>query len=135
MILVDSNVILDIVTYDRVWAEWSLAALDSALASGNTVLNDIAFAELSVRYERIEDLETLLSEMGVGFLNVPKPALFLAGRIFGRYRQAGGTRQSILPDFFIGAHAAVTGMPLLTRDVRRYRSYFPTVVLIAPNPA
>ncbi|GLQ55221.1 type II toxin-antitoxin system VapC family toxin [Devosia nitrariae] len=133
MILVDSNVVLDLVTRDPVWAEWSLAALEDVLAAGPAAINEIAFAELSVRYSQIEELESVLEGIGLRFSNIPKPALFLAGRVFGRYRSAGGKRESILPDFFIGAHAAVAGAPLLTRDVRRYKTYYPTLELIAPG--
>jgi predicted nucleic acid-binding protein len=132
MILVDSNVVLDVLTGDPVWAEWSLGQLDAAFIAGRVGLSDIAFAELSVRYRKIEQLDNVLSDIGISFKRMPKEALFLAGRVFGQYRAAGGTRESILPDFLIGAHAAVLDVPLLTRDVRRYRTYFPTVGLIAP---
>lgn len=132
MILVDTNVLLDVVTDDPVWANWSIQQLDAASLKGGLAINDIVYAELSVRFERIEDVEEALEESGVVIAPIPREALFLAAKIFQRYRAAGGARQSVLPDFFIGAHAAIAGLPLLTRDARRYRTYFPSLCLIAP---
>lgn len=133
MTLVDTNVLLDLVTNDADWAEWSIARLEEAALEGSLVINDGIYAELSVRYDRIEDLDAMLAEAQIEIAPMPREALFLAGKVFQRYRSAGGTKTAVLPDFFIGAHAAVTGAVLLTRDDRRYRAYFPTVRLIDPR--
>ena len=135
MTLVDSNVVLDVVTRDPRWLSWSLAHLETAGAQGELVINDIVYAEISIGYERVEEVDDLVSAMALKYASIPQPALFLAGKVFKRYRAAGGIRSSVLPDLFIGAHAAVLGIPLLTRDPRRYRTYFPTVLLIAPEPS
>lgn len=134
MTLVDTNVLLDLVTDDPVWADWSLAQLEAASLQGPLLINDVIYAELSVRYDRIEDLERFLDAAGIAIAAMPRAALFLAAKVFVRYRKAGGARSAVLPDFFIGAHAAVDKLPLLTRDVGRYRTYFPSVHLIAPDP-
>ncbi len=133
MTLVDTNVLLDLVTNDPVWADWSIRQLDHAADKGPLIISDVVYAELSVGFERIEDLDDLLDEAGIEMGEIPREALFLAGKAFRRYRAAGGARSGVLPDFFIGAHAAVLGLPLLTRDAKRYRSYFPSVVLMAPE--
>ena len=133
MTLVDTNVLLDLVTNDPVWADWSIRQLDHAADKGLLIISDVVYAELSVGFERIEDLDDLLDEAGIEMGEIPREALFLAGKAFRRYRAAGGARSGVLPDFFIGAHAAVLGLPLLTRDAKRYRSYFPSVVLMAPE--
>lgn len=133
MTLVDTNVLLDVLTSDPDWAEWSLAALDAAALQGPLLINDVIYAELSVRFDRITALEAFLDDTGLELAPTPRPALFLAGKAFVRYRKVGGTRTGVLSDFFIGAHAAATGIPLLTRDVRRYRTYFPKVELISPS--
>ncbi len=132
--LVDSNVLLDLVTDDPVWAAWSVQQLDAASLRGPLLINDILYAEVSIRFARIEDLELLLAEGSFTMAPLPRSALFLAGKVFQRYRTAGGTRTGVLPDFFIGAHAAVAGLPLLTRDVQRYLTYYPSVTLITPQP-
>ena len=132
MTLVDTNVLLDLVTADPKWADWSIAALETASLRGPLFINDVVYAELSIRYERIELLDEFVAKAGLEMLDLPRPALFLAGKAFSQYRRAGGTRSGVLPDFFIGAHAAVARLPLLTRDEGRYRTYFPTVQLIAP---
>jgi predicted nucleic acid-binding protein len=133
LVLVDTNVLLDLVTNDRDWAEWSLARLEEAALAGPVLINDIVYAETSIRYERIEDLDAMLSEAMIDIAPTPRSALFLAGKAFQRYQRAGGPRTGVLPDFFIGAHAAVEGWPLLTRDAGRYRKYFPKLALIAPS--
>ncbi|PWC63071.1 DNA-binding protein [Azospirillum sp. TSH7] len=133
MTLVDTNVLLDLVTNDPVWADWSIRQLDDAAVKGPLIINDVVYAELSVGFDRIEDLDDLLDEAGIAMEELPREALFLAGKAYRRYRTAGGARSGVLPDFFIGAHAAVLGLPLLTRDAKRYRSYFPSVVLMAPE--
>lgn len=132
MILVDTNVLLDLVTDDPDWLEWSLARLEEAALAGPVLINDVVYAEISIRYERIEHLDTMLADAMIEIAPTPRPALFLAGKAFQHYRAAGGVRTGVLPDFFIGAHAAVEGWPLLTRDARRYRTYFPKLTLIAP---
>ena len=133
MTLVDTNILLDLVTDDPTWADWSIRQLDAAAVNGPLVINSVVYAELSVRFERIENLDEVLTEAGITMEEIPRAALFLAGKVFRRYRAAGGNRTGVLPDFFIGAHAAVTKLPLLTRDIQRYRTYFPTVNLIAPQ--
>jgi predicted nucleic acid-binding protein len=130
--LVDSNVLLDLVTDDPNWSEWSLAQLEQAALAGPIFINDVVYAETSIRYDRMEALDMMLAETMIEIASMPRSALFLAGKAFRRYRAAGGTRTGVLPDFFIGAHAAVEGWPLLTRDAGRYRSYFPRLTLIAP---
>lgn len=134
MTLVDTNVLLDLVTNDAVWADWSIAQLEVASLTGPLLINDVIYSELSVRYERIEELDAFIEEAGLELIALPRAALFLAGKVFTQYRRAGGSRTGVLPDFFIGAHAAIQKLPLLTRDVGRYRSYFPTVELITPDP-
>jgi hypothetical protein len=125
-------VLLDLVTDDPDWADWSIKALDAAAIRGPLLINDIVYAELSVRFDTIEALETLISDAALTFVVMPRAALFLAGKAFQKYRAAGGARTGVLPDFFIGAHAVVADWPLLTRDVARYRTYFPKLRLIIP---
>jgi hypothetical protein len=133
MTLVDTNVLLDIFTNDPTWADWSAKQLDMAALHGRLVINGVVYAELSVRFQTVETLDTVLADAGIVMENVPRGALFLAVKAFQRYRAAGGSRTGVLPDFFIGAHAAIAKRPLLTRDVRRYRTSFPSVTLIAPE--
>jgi predicted nucleic acid-binding protein len=131
--VVDTNVLLDLVTDDPKWADWSVAQLEAASLNGPLLINDAVYAELAVRYDRIEDLEAFIDEAGLQIAPMPRDALFLAGKVFTQYRRSGGSRTGVLPDFFIGAHAAVNELPLLTRDVGRYRTYFPSLKLITPN--
>jgi len=131
--IVDTNILFDIVGRDANFADWSLSRLESAASNGKLVINAVIFAELSVRYPKLEELEGVVEELGLTMHSVPPAGLFLAGKAFSKYKSLGGTRTGVLSDFFIGAHAAVTGLTLLTRDPRRYRTYFPTVELIAPN--
>ncbi len=133
MTLVDTNVLLDLVTNDPIWADWSVAQLETASLAGPLLINDVIYAELAVRYGRIEDLNALVETAGLELVPLPRAALFLAGKAFVHYRRAGGSRTGVLPDFFIGAQAAVEKLSLLTRDVGRYRTYFPTVELITPD--
>ena len=133
MTLVDTNVLVDILTADPAWLDWSAGHLSQCRQKGTLRINEIGYAELAVRMNSEGDLQHALTRLDVGFERTPTAALFLAGKTFGRYRAAGGTRTSLLPNFFIGAHADVAKLPLLTRDARRYRSYFPHVELIAPN--
>jgi predicted nucleic acid-binding protein len=130
--LVDSNVILDVVTEDPEWLEWSAAALSRQANVGPLVVNPIVYAEVAARFERIEDLEAALPDDYYQRREMPWEAAFLAGRSFLKYRRRGGERRSPLPDFYIGAHALVAGFTLLTRDARRYRAYFPKLRIIAP---
>jgi predicted nucleic acid-binding protein len=132
MVLVDTNVLLDLLQDDPRWAEWSQSSLDKASLTDSLVINAVIYSELSIAFERIEDLESVISEASLSVEPIPREALFLAGKAFVNYRRRKGTKQSVLPDFYIGAHAAVSGFSILTRDVSRYRTYFPTVELIAP---
>ena len=132
MTLVDTNVLLDLVTDDTTWAEWSIRQLDAAALKGRLIINDVIYAELSVRFATIEALDSVVDEARLTMEPIPRSALFLAGKAFQRYRTAGGRRTGVLPDFFIGAHAAVAGHTLLTRDAQRYRAYFPTIDLVTP---
>lgn len=132
MILVDTNVLLDIVTNDATWADWSIETFKRAVAGGPVVINPVIYAEFSARFERMEQVDQFLEDAGIELTNIPRESLFLAGKAFLDYRRQGGLRTGVLPDFFIGAHAHVSGLPLLTRDTRRYRGYFPNVRLIAP---
>jgi predicted nucleic acid-binding protein len=133
MILVDTCVLLDVVQDDPEWAEWSLAQLEQATGRGGLVINPVIYAEFSVWYEDMEALERTLADFEIAFEALPREALFLAGKAFRQYRRRRGTRASVLPDFFIGAHAAVREIPVLTRDTARIRGYFPTVALLAPE--
>lgn len=133
MTLVDTNVLLDLVTNDPVWANWSIGQLETASLAGPLLINDIIYAELAVRYERIEDLDAFVDAAELINIPMPRAALFLAGKVFTDYRRSGGSRTGVLPDFMIGAQAAVQNLPILTRDVGRYRTYFPTVELISPT--
>lgn len=131
--LVDSNVLLDLVTDDPDWSAWSLARLEDVALAGPVMINDVIYAETSIRYGKIEDFEAMLAEANIELAPMPRAALFLAGKAFQNYRRVGGVRTGVLPDFFIGAHASIEGWPLLTRDIGRYRSYFPKLELISPQ--
>ena len=132
-VLVDSNVLLDVMTEDENWLEWSGAALARCAEESVLCINPVVYAEVSVRFERVEELEAALPADLIVRLSVPYEAAFLAGKCFRDYRRRGGTRRSTLPDFFIGAHAAVGDMTLLTRDASRYRTYFPRLPLLCPG--
>jgi predicted nucleic acid-binding protein len=131
--LVDSNVLLDVISEDPTWIDWSLDALATAADAGPLWIDPVIYAEVSVRFSRIEDVEAALPAADFRRGPLPWEAAFLAGKAFLRYRRSGGTKTSVLPDFYIGAHAAVAGLDLLTRDPSRHRSYFPTVRLIHPG--
>ena len=133
MTLVDSNVLVDVLTSDPKWFAWSADWLNRRAAAGPLYFNEITYSELAVKSTSEVDLDRALQDLGLRLNQIPKSALFLAGKVFGRYKGAGGPRTSTLPDFFIGAHAQITGLPILTRDVRRYRTHFPDVKLIAPD--
>ena len=132
MTLVDTNVLLDLLADDPVWHQWSSMELDRAATRGRILINDMIYTELSIRSAAIDVLDAALDRMEIVRVAMPKSALFLAGKTYQRYRTIGGSRPNVLPDFFIGAHATVSGLPLLTRDIRRYRHYFPTIALITP---
>lgn len=133
MILVDTNVLLDVVTDDHAWADWSQRQLDAAALRDRLAINAVIYAELSIAFERIEQLDAVLDAAEIRLAEIPRPALFLAGKAFQTYRRRGGVKTGVLPDFFIGAHAVVLKAPLLTRDAARYRSYYPGVELIVPG--
>jgi predicted nucleic acid-binding protein len=132
-VLVDSNVLLDILTEDERWFAWSSEALAAAAEAGRLVVNPVIYAEISVRFSRIEDLEAALPRTMFEREAIAYEAAFLAGKVFMQYRRRGGARRSPLPDFFIGAHAAVANYRLLTRDPKRYRQYFPRLTITAPD--
>lgn len=130
--LVDSNVLFDFLTEDDEWFDWSSAMLEKAGSAGPVVINQIVYAEISVRYATIEQLDDDLAPEYFVRASLPWQAAFLAGKAFANYKRRTGTKRSPMPDFYIGAHAAVAGMTLLTRDPRRYRAYFPKLRLICP---
>lgn len=132
-VLVDSNILIDIATNDPGWADWSADQLAQAGQGARLVINPIIYAELSVSHQRIETLDSLLPASLFARESLPWPAAFLAGKAFVTYRRKGGARRSPLPDFYIGAHAAIRGYRLLTRDAARYRTYFPKLALISPQ--
>ncbi|MGQ0834163.1 MAG: type II toxin-antitoxin system VapC family toxin [Gammaproteobacteria bacterium] len=133
MILVDTNVILDVVQDDPVWADWSQQQLEMCSFRDSLCINPVIYAEVSMAFARIEELERALAEAEFALDAIPKEALFLAGKVFLQYRKSKGAKSGVLSDFFVGAHAAVDEMTLLTRDVARYRTYFPKVKLISPS--
>jgi predicted nucleic acid-binding protein len=133
VILVDTNVILDVIEEDPAWADWSQAQLDRAALQGVLLINPVIYAELSIAFHRIEELEAMVSEARLIVESIPREALFLAGKAFLQYRRQKGAKRGVLPDFFIGAHASVLGIPLLTRDAGKYAGYFPQVTLITPG--
>jgi predicted nucleic acid-binding protein len=132
MILVDSNVIIDVMSRDPVWGAWSEAALADAADGGEIAINPIIYAEISLGFATMAALDAALGFGDFKRLALPYEAGFVAGRAFVEYRRRGGARTSPLPDFYIGAHAAIAGLRLLSRDARRYQGYFPSVDLIAP---
>jgi hypothetical protein len=132
VILADSNVLLDVITADPKWGRWSLAALDEWARRGPILVNPVIYAEIAPAYDTMEWLDAAIEAVGLELREIPRAALFLASRAFVRYRRRGGARRGVLPDFFVGAHAAVLDIPLLTRDAHRYRTYFPTLRLVTP---
>ena len=133
MLLVDTNVLVDVWQNDPQWADWSIDQLRAQAKVRELAINPVIYAELSLNYTSLEVLDEHVEALQLSLYETPRPALFLAGKAFLKYRRAGGRRANVLADFFIGAHAAVQGCPILTRDVARYRSYFPTVQLITPQ--
>ena len=135
MLLVDTNILIDLVTEDAQWADWSERQLERFALRARLIVNPVVYAELSIGFRTIEEVDRILDATGVEREEIPRLALFLAGKAFQTYRARGGSKTGVLPDFFIGAHAVAEGISLLTRDTRRYRSYFPTVSLITPGDA
>ncbi|MDO5626204.1 MAG: type II toxin-antitoxin system VapC family toxin [Pseudomonadota bacterium] len=130
--IVDTNVLLDVLNDDPAWVDWSLQQLNAQSQVHRLAINAVIYAELSLSFSCAQALDDTVTSMQLVMLDIPKPALFLAGKAFAQYRRRGGTKSNVLSDFFIGAHAAVSGLPILTRDTSRYSSYFPTVRLVAP---
>lgn len=133
MVLVDTNVLVDVFEDDADWADWSIGQLRAQSQIHELAINGAVYAELAAAFACYEELDAAVTGLGLAVLDIPRPARFLAGKAFVRYRQAGGAKFGVLPDFLIGAHAAVADMPLLTRDPRSYRRYFPTVTLLKPG--
>ena len=132
MLLVDTNVLVDILQDDPQWAEWSIGQLRAQAKIHELVINPVVYAELSLSFSTFESLDRVVATMELALREIPRPALFLAGKAYLQYRRRGGSKGQVLPDFFIGAHAAVEGWPLLTRDASRFRTYFPSLEVVAP---
>jgi predicted nucleic acid-binding protein len=133
VVLVDTNVLVDVLEDDPDWAGWSVGQLRELSKIHELAINPVIYSELSLTFARVEDLDAVTEELELRFLEIPRHALFLAGKAFVRYRRQGGVKTNVLSDFFIGAHASVAGYTVLTRDTRRYRGYFPSLALIAPG--
>ena len=133
MLLVDTNVLVDVLENDPEWAHWSIGQLRAQSKIHRLAINPIIYSEMSLTFSTVEALDQAIEVLGLAMLELPRPALFLAGKAFVRYRRQGGTKSKVLADFFIGAHAAVSRYPLLTRDTQRYTAYFSGVKLIAPE--
>ena len=132
MLLVDTNVLVDVLQNDAQWADWSIAQLRAQAQLHALAINPVIYAELSLSFSTFEALDRVVATMELAMHEVPRPALFLAGKAYLQYRRRGGGKAQVLPDFFIGAHAAVKGWPLLTRDASRFRTYFPSLEVVAP---
>jgi predicted nucleic acid-binding protein len=132
MLLVDTNVLVDVLQNDPQWADWSIAQMRAQSSLHALVINPIIYAEVSLSFSTIEALDDVVGTLALELLEIPRPALFLAAKAFAQYRRRGGSKLQVLPDFFIGAHAAVEGWPLLTRDARRFKTFFPTLEVLAP---
>ena len=132
MLLVDTNVLVDVLQNDPQWADWSIAQLRAQAQLHELAINPVIYAELSLSFSTFEALDRVVATMELAMHEVPRPALFLAGKAYLQYRRRGGGKAQVLPDFFIGAHAAVKGWPLLTRDASRFRTYFPSLEVVAP---
>ena len=132
MLLVDTNVLVDVLQDDPKWAEWSIGQMRAQAALHALVINPVIYAEMSLSFTTIEALDDVVQTLALDLREIPRPALFLAAKAYAQYRRRGGSKTKVLPDFFIGAHAAVEGWPLLTRDASRFRTYFPSVDLLAP---
>ncbi len=132
MLLVDTNVLVDVLQDDPQWAEWSIGQLRAQARIHPLAINPIIYSEMSLLFSTLEALEDAVSTLALEVREIPRAALFLAAKAYGHYRKRGGSKLQVLPDFFIGAHAAVEQWPLLTRDASRFRTYFPTLEVIAP---
>ena len=132
MLLVDTNVLVDVLQDDPQWADWSIGQLRAQAQIHELVINPVVYAELSLSFATLETLDAVVAKMELTLHEIPRPALFLAGKAFAQYRRRGGGKAQVLPDFFIGAHAAVQGWSLLTRDAGRFRTYFPSLRVLAP---
>lgn len=133
MLLVDTNVLVDVLDDDPEWADWSIGQLRAQSKIHRLAINPIIYSELSLTFSTVEALDRAVDDLGLAVIEIPRPALFLAGKAFVRYRRQGGKKENVLADFFIGAHAAVSRYPILTRDTRRYSTYFVDVKLITPE--
>jgi predicted nucleic acid-binding protein len=133
VLIVDTNVLIDVFENDPDWSDWSVGRLRERSMVSALVINPIIYAELSMAFSKIEKLDAEIAALNLRVLEIPRPALFLAAKAFAKYRKQGGTKTNVLADFFIGAHAAVIEVPILTRDAARYRRYFPTIRLITPE--
>ncbi len=133
MLLVDTNVLIDVLENDPQWSDWSIDQLRAQAKVRQLIINPVVYAELSTAFSTVEALDHAIEGLGLTVIEIPRPALFLAGKAFVRYRRQGGAKSNVLADFFIGAHAAVSGCPILTRDARRYEAYFSGVNLIVPE--
>jgi len=134
MLLVDTNVLVDVLEDDPEWADWSIGQLRAQSKIHRLAINPVIYSELSLTFSTVEALDRTVDELGLAMIEIPRPALFLAGKAFVRYRRQGGKKNNVLADFFIGAHAAVAGYTVLTRDPRRYSMYFSGVSLVSPVP-
>ena len=132
MLLVDTNVLVDVLQNDPQWADWSIAQMRAQSILHALVINPIIYAEISLSFSTLEALDDVVDTLALELRQVPRPALFLAAKAYAQYRRRGGNKLQVLPDFFIGAHAVVEGWPLLTRDASRFRTYFPTLEVLAP---
>ncbi len=132
MLLVDTNVLVDVLQDDPQWADWSIRQMRAQASIHQLAINPVIYAEISLSFSTLEALEGVVTTLGLEVREVPRAALFLAARAFAQYRKRSGSRLQVLPNFFIGAHAAVEGWPLLTRDANRFSTYFPTLQLLAP---
>lgn len=133
MLLVDTNVLVDVLEDDPEWADWSIGQLRAQSKIHRLAINPVIYSELSLTFSTVEALDRAIDDLGLAVIEIPRPALFLAGKAFVRYRRQGGKKSNVLADFFIGAHAAVSRYPILTRDTRRYSTYFVDVKLITPE--
>ena len=132
MLLVDTNVLVDVLQNDPQWADWSISQMRAQASLHALVINPIIYAEVSLSFSTLEALEDVVVTLALELREIPRPALFLAAKAYAQYRRRSGSKRQVLPDFFIGAHAAVEGWPLLTRDANRFKTYFPTLEVLAP---
>lgn len=132
MVLVDTHVLVDVLQNDPQWADWSIGQLRAQAKLHELAINPVIYAEMSMSFSTMEALDAVVTRMELSVREIPRPALFLAAKAFALYRRRGGNKAQVLPDFFVGAHAAVQGWPLLTRDASRFRTYFPSLAVLAP---